>query len=263
LSAKTVVSCRGTAEKVKPLTDKKRKDDLNQLFNSIDSIHCVSKDMADTVKKYGASENKIFVNTPAINTEVFQRNNEYKDSGEELQILTIGRFTFQKGYLIGLLAMQELKNKGLKFKWKIVGDGPLSEELIYHINALELQQQVVLLGKQNRDEILSLYNEVDVFLLTSVYEGIANVCLEAMAMELPVISTKSGGMEEVIVHGENGLLCEVYDPADIVSKVQDIATDFAFRKRLGVSAKQTILNNFTLKKQVDIFEKQYISLVNN
>jgi colanic acid/amylovoran biosynthesis glycosyltransferase len=109
------------------------------------------------------------------------------------------------------MAMQKLKNEGINFSWKIVGDGPLKEELLYHIHALQLQDCVELVGKKNRDEILDLYNNVDVFLLSSVYEGIANVCLEAMSMELPVVSTKSGGMEEVIIHGENGFLCEVYD----------------------------------------------------
>ncbi len=178
-------------------------------------------------------------------------------------MLTIGRFTFQKGYLIGLLAMKELQKQGVKFKWIIVGDGPQLEEIIYHIHALHLQANVVLAGKKNRDEVLQFYNSVDMFFLPSVYEGIANVCLEAMSMELPLVSTKSGGMEEVITHGENGLLCEVYDPLDMANKIASIASDFDERKQLGAQARQTIVNNFTLKKQVDFFEEQYHLLVKN
>ena len=159
--------------------------------------------------------------------------------------------------------MKELKEKGVEFEWLIVGDGPQAEEITYHINALELTENVVLLGKKSRNEILELYNKVDVFLLPSLYEGIANVSLEAMAMELPVVSTKSGGMEEVILHGENGLLCDIYSPADIAAKLQLIAYDFELRKQLGTNARQTVLNNFTLAKQVDVFEEQYQLLVNN
>jgi colanic acid/amylovoran biosynthesis glycosyltransferase len=262
LKTKKVVSCRGTAEKVKPLTDKKRKENLNTIFTYVDAIHCVSVDMANTIVKYGAGVDKIFVNTPAIDTAIFNRAKEYLPNSGSLNILTIGRFTFQKGYLVGLLAIKQLKERGVSFTWQIVGDGPLAEAMIYHIHALELENEVKLLGKKNRDEILGLYNEVDVFLLPSVYEGIANVCLEAMAMELPVVSTKSGGMEEVIIHGENGLLCEIYNPCDIVDKLQNIAMDFSFRKQLGANARQTVLNNFTLKKQVDVFQEQYHLLLN-
>lgn len=263
LRTKMVVSCRGTAEKVKPLTEVKRKERLASLFTEVDSIHCVSKDMAGTIEKYGAKRQKIFVNTPAIDASFFQRKREYQDRDQQFSVLTIGRFTFQKGYLVGLLAMKKLKQDGLNFKWLIVGDGPQSEEIIYHRHALNLEDNVELLGKKNRDQILELYNEVDIFLLPSVYEGIANVCLEAMAMELPVVSTKSGGMEEVITHGHDGLLCEVYEPAAIVHQIQNIATDFPLRKQLGLNARRTIVNNFTLKKQVDVFEEQYRRLVNN
>jgi colanic acid/amylovoran biosynthesis glycosyltransferase len=124
-----------------------------------------------------------------------------------------------------------------------------------------LQDCVELLGKKNRDEILELYNNADVFLLPSVYEGIANVCLEAMSMELPVVSTKSGGMEEVIVHGQNGLLCEVYDVDSIAENVKWLTQNRDLLKELGVQARKTIIESFTISRQVDVFEEQYSKLM--
>lgn len=262
LETKTVVSCRGTAEKVKPLTDAKRKGDLVKLFTSVNALHCVSADMAKTIASYGADERKIFVNRPAVDASVFKRTTEYTNSNI-LHILTIGRLTFQKGYLLGLMAMKELKDKGVQFKWSIVGDGPLLEEITFHIHSLGLTGYVEVLGKKSHHEIIDLYNNIDIFLLPSVYEGIANVCLEAMAMELPVVSTRSGGMEEVIVAGQNGLLCNTYSAADIAFKIESIANDFELRKQLGCNGRKTVLENFTLEKQVDTFEKEYYQLVYN
>ena len=218
--------------------------------------------MAETVSQYMNGTEKIFVNRPSINTDVFKRKENYRNGHFELVILSIGRFTFQKGYLQGLLAMQALRKRGLPIRWKIVGDGPQKEEIMYHIHTLGLHDCVELLGKKNRDEILQLYNEVDVFLLPSIYEGIANVCLEAMAMELPVVATKSGGMEEVIVHGKNGLLCEIYSPASIEEQLLVVANDFEKRNELGIQARKTVVENFTIQKQADIFEAQYYRLVN-
>lgn len=261
IKAKVVVSCRGTAEKVKPVTEPLRKDQLRYLFARVDAIHCVSNDMAATIQPYCTEPEKIFVNRPSVDPAVFKRSRPYDHTGT-LQILTIGRFTFQKGYLIGLMAMRELKNSGIIFKWKIVGDGPLKEELIYHIHALGLEEYVELLGKKTRDEILQLYDTANVFLLPSVYEGIANVCLEAMSMEIPVVSTKSGGMEEVIVHRQNGFLCEIYNPASIAENIKLLAADSHLAKTTGMNARQTILENFTIKQQADVFEEQYAKIIN-
>ena len=260
LQAKLVVSCRGTAEKVKPLTEPNRKVQLRKLFSKVDAIHCVSQDMERTIHPFCDEPAKIFVNRPSIDPQIFKRSIPYSVNKNTLQILTIGRFTFQKGYLIGLISMHRLKEKGVKFSWKIVGDGPLKEEIIYHIHALQLQDCVELLGKKSRDEILELYNAVHVFLLPSVYEGIANVCLEAMSMELPVVSTKSGGMEEVIVHGENGLLCEVYDVNSIAENLEllTVGTDLI---SMGLKARETIIDRFTISRQVDVFEAKYSSLI--
>jgi colanic acid/amylovoran biosynthesis glycosyltransferase len=263
LGNKTVVSCRGTAEKVKPLSQPQRKAQLESLFAAVSAIHCVSQDMANTIQSYCNNYSKIFINRPSIDPDVFKRAKLYTNSDTSLQILTVGRFTFQKGYVVGLMAMKELRLKGIDFTWNIVGDGPQHEELIYHIHALQLQDCVKLLGKKNRDEILDLYNKVDVFLLTSVYEGIANVCLEAMSMELPVVSTKSGGMEEVIEHGKDGLLCEVYNAKDIAEKLNLIANDYETRKQLGIQARKKVLQDFTLQRQVNVFEEQYYRLINN
>jgi colanic acid/amylovoran biosynthesis glycosyltransferase len=258
---KVVVSCRGTAEKVKTVTEPKRKEQLRKLFVKANGVHCVSQDMADTVAPYCDDPQKIFVNRPSIDADIFRRAKPYRVNEGVLQILTIGRFTFQKGYLIGLMAMRKLKDEGILFKWTIVGDGPQREEILYHIHALGLSDCVQLAGKKNRDEILTLYNQTDVFLLTSVYEGIANVCLEAMGMELPVVSTKSGGMDEVIEHGKNGLLCEVYQPDAIAENLKMLAKNAVLRKELGVNARTTVIEKFTISRQVDVFEEQYLKLL--
>lgn len=262
INTKIVVSCRGTAEKVKPISDPDRKEQLKKLFSKVNAVHCVSQDMANTIKPFCNEPAKIFVNRPSIDPTVFKRTKAYSPSSSGLQVFTIGRFTFQKGYLIGLMAMRQLKSEGVRFLWKIVGDGPLKEEMLYHIHALQLHDCVELLGRKNRDEILELYNNTDVFLLPSLYEGIANVCLEAMSMELPVVSTKSGGMEEVINHGENGLLCEIYDPGSIAENLRTLASKPAQLKVLGLNARKTIIERFTISRQVDVFEEEYSQLLN-
>ncbi len=258
----TVVSCRGTAEKVKPLTIPGRKELLTALFSKIDSIHCVSADMAQTIAPYCTDLEKIFINRPSIDIQHFNRTIPYEPKNK-ITILTIGRFTFQKGYLVGLLAVKELQKQNIFFEWQIVGDGPQMEEVMFHIHTLGLQNHVILLGKKNKEEIVALYNNADIFLLSSVYEGIANVVLEAMAMQLPVVSTASGGLQEVIEHNIDGLLADVYDHAALATELISLCGNYEKRLALGSMARQKIIQQFTIGRQIDEFEIVYNGLIKN
>ena len=260
LRAKKMMSCRGSAEKVKLLIDDKRKQKFKELSFEIDSIHCVSQDMAETIKHYGAPGNKIYINRPAIEPDYFTRKKEYRQTGS-IQILSIGRLVFQKGFVIGLLAIKDLKNLFPHFKWIIAGEGGDREELIFHIHTLGLEDHVELVGKKVKDEILKLYEESDIFFLPSVYEGIANVALEAMSMELPVVSSINGGMEEAITHNKDGMLSPNYDHVSMTEQLYELCTDFEKRKRLGEQARKTIEEKFSIKRYIDVFEQEYEKLV--
>lgn len=256
LKGKKVVSCRGTAEKVKLQVDSKRKTDLTTLFSKVDLIHCVSNDMKKTVAPYCNNLDKIFVNTPAIDPTFFQPANKQKEK-DFLTILSVGRITFVKGYIIGFLAIKELKEKGIKVQWKIIGDGPDTDQMLFHIQYLGLQDEVVLMGKRNKDEINETLNHTDIFMLTSFSEGIPNVVLEAMSKEVPVVTTRCGGVEEVIDHSQDGFIVDLYDHAALAKYIGMLAKDKNLCKQTGVQARKKIIEKFTLQQQAEIFEKNY------
>jgi colanic acid/amylovoran biosynthesis glycosyltransferase len=260
LKGKIMISCLGSAEKVKPLSEEGRISKLKYVLNMADSIHCVSKNMRDTVITYGAPENKIYINRPAIDHIFFQRENAYT-SKPFIHILSIGRLFFQKGFPIGLLAMGILKEKFHGFKWTIVGEGPDMEELCFQVNAMGLNDHVLIAGRKNRREVYELYETSDIFFLPSVSEGIANVVLEAMSMQLPVVSSDCGGMAEAITHGENGLLCRNYDYHNMAESIYSLCIDFGKRKRLGERARETIEQSFTLQRYIDVYEREYAKII--
>lgn len=262
IAAKKIVSCRGSAEKVKLLNSKEKQEQTRELFKLVDAIHCVSADMKDTIMPYCQDEKKVFINFPSIDAAIFKRTKVYQLQ-KHIQILSIGRLTFQKGYLTGLMAIKKLKSVIDNFTWTIIGDGPLMEELVFHIHTMGLQNHVVLAGAKGREEIIKAYNTSSIFFLPSVYEGIANVVLEAMSMELPVVCTKSGGMQEVITHNYNGMLADVYDDTALCDNILALTQSEDICKKMGVLARQRIMEQFTLEKQADIFEDMYNKLAKN
>src|SRR5206468_794394 len=104
--------------------------------------------------------------------------------------------------------------------------------------ALKLHDHVELLGAKSRSEVKLLMENSDIYLLPSVYEGIANVALEAMSMELPVVSTRSGGMQEVITHEKDGLLADVYDHETLAQNLFALLQSEDLRLLLGKAARR-------------------------
>jgi glycosyltransferase involved in cell wall biosynthesis len=252
----TVFSCRGSAEKVKILTEPKRAEKLQQAINIASAVHCVSNDMKLTIAPYCSNLEKVFINRPAIDASFFSPNKQ--PSGfNGVSVLSIGRFTFQKGYLIGILAIKKLIDKGFSIQWNIIGDGSQMEEMIFHIHELKLQNHIVLHGKKNKNEVSDWINKSDIFLLTSVYEGIPNVVLEAMAMELPVVTTKSGGVDEVIEHGVDGFIAPLYDIETVSNLLEKFIEDKQLALSLGKAARQKILAEYTLERQLKVFQEEY------
>lgn len=261
LPGKIIVSCLGTAENVKPLTEDGRIEKLNLLFDKVDKIHCVSHKMAETIKQYGANEEKIFVNHPGINTQLFSRKKPYT-MHEHLKILSVGRLVFQKGFLIGILAIAELKKRFKNFTWTIIGEGPEKEQLLFYIHALGLSNHVKLVGKNTRDQIVGFYEENDIFFLPSVSEGLPNVALEAMCMEMPVVCAACGGIDEVVINNSNGILCNNFDSDAMAQQLLELSMNYEKRKKLGECARKTVEKNFDLKRYIDVYEQEYYKAIN-
>ena len=82
-----------------------------------------------------------------------------------------------------------------------------------------------------------------------------------MAMELPVVSSVNGGVEEVITHNENGILVSNYDYRLMGCRLHELCVDFKKRKQLGQAGRKTVEADFALKRYIDVFEKEYLKFV--
>lgn len=255
-----VVSCRGSSEKIDLLVEKGMNEKLVRVFEKVQAIHCVSNDIRNIITPLCNQAEKIFVNRPAVNTTFFKREGEKKNN-KALAFLSVGRLAYLKGYISGILACNELKKKGYHFTWTIIGTGEQQQELLFYIHTLGLTETIFLAGPKQGDQIKQAYEQSDIFLLPSFSEGIANVALEAMSMELPVVSTNCGGMPEVILDNENGLIAESYNPYSLAEKLELLLKDEGLRRRLGKAARNTVLDDFAIERQIDIFEEQYKKIV--
>jgi len=121
-------------------------------------------------------------------------------------IINVARLKAQKNQALLISAFAKFVKKNSKYSLLIVGEGNERSNLEALIDQLDIKDSVFLLGY--RKDIYSLYAVSDLFVLTSYIEGFPNVCIEAMAFGLPVISTRVAGVPEIIVEGENGWIVQ-------------------------------------------------------
>ena len=145
-----------------------------------------------------------------------------------------------------------LKKKKHVFRCLIVGDGVCKNTLIESLDSLGVGDVVTLMGQQPQEVVRKLLEDASIFALPSIIteggrrEGIPVALMEAMAMELPVVSTKTVGIPELIDHGVEGLLVEQKNPADLADALETLLTKKELRYELGRSARRKIIREFNI-----------------
>jgi glycosyltransferase involved in cell wall biosynthesis len=138
----------------------------------------------------------------------------------------------------------------------IVGDGPGREYLESRVRALGLRLSVRFLG--HRNDAQRVLAAMDVFLLTSLSEGLPNAVLEAMACGVPIVSTRVGGVEELVDEGVSGFLVPVRDVDGIAAAVARLGADPMLRRRMGVAGQTKARAEFRLERMLDDYERFYM-----
>jgi len=215
---KTILSQRGFHINVRPFVNIENKLFLEGVFKNIDGFHSVSKAIQEKSNEIYASPSKIdHVVYSGFDTDSFQTKTTWNIS-KQLQILSIGRDHWKKDYRTALLAMYLLKERKIPFHYTIVGVKN-SEELLFLVNDLHLKDNITFLDSISQGKVYEKMLDSDLFLLPSVEEVIANVCIEAMLSKLPVLSTDCGGMSELIVDSETGFLVPTRNPKALADKI--------------------------------------------
>ncbi len=177
-------------------------------------------------------------------------------ASELIRILAVGQLKEKKGFQYLIQACRSLKDLGYDFECGIIGEGPLHQALDEQIRTLKLEGNVTLYGALPHQEVIQKYRQASIFVLPSVLgadgdrDGIPNVILEALAMQLPVISTAHSGIPEVIQNGVNGLLVSPTDAPALASALVRLIDNPGLRRTLGATGRQVVLDRFDLERNV-------------
>lgn len=177
-----------------------------------------------------------------------------------IKVISVARFVPVKDHLTALKAIRALiDNIGETFsiKYLLVGFGELEEEIRRTIKDLTLQDHAEII--LNPPNIYDYYSSSDIYLSTSLTEGLSNSIMEAMKFSLPIVATDVGDNKELIVSGRNGFLTKVGDIEDISAKLSKLIVDDSLRVQMGLNSYVYLKDNFSIEK----FKQRYIELIEN
>ena len=221
------------------------------------------KASSSLVEKYSFNRKKVFTvhNGIDINDFLKQRNYSSSKKSKRKVIGTVGSLCPQKNHRLFLdmakIVLERSENKQIKFL--IIGRGPLRNELERYSKGLSIEANVVFTGE--REDILELLQSMDVFVMTSLYEGLPNAIIEAMAAGVPVVATDVGGNSELVINRETGFLCRSNDAKALVEKVIGLISNENAAQQLGKKGREKIVKEFTVEKMVNQTENIYRELL--
>ncbi len=161
----------------------------------------------------------------------------------------VAALTQEKGhkYLIDAAALVVRDVPDARFV--ILGEGELRPSLERHVKDLHLDKHVVLPGF--RADILSFIKSFDVFVMSSLFEGLGTSLLDAMALSKPTVATETGGIPEVVSHGETGLLVPTRDAKALAAAISTLLKDPERRTRMGLAGLERVRRLFSAEQMVE------------
>ena len=241
------ISARGRQFTIDPLLNEEYKSKLIDIINGSTKIHCVSKALSDLVKTFSHRANTVVIYN-GIDTEIFRCEIEKSQSLKSINLIFIGSLIWRKSIDSALYIFHRFLSEGGRGTLHIVGDGPEKPRMFSTINNLNLNDNVIYHGKKTEEEVAEILKSMDVLILTSLAEGLANVILEAMATCTVPVATNVHGNPEAITHGEDGFLFPPLSISEPVKYLLQLYHDPDLLTKMKIKAREKVESMFTMEK---------------
>jgi glycosyltransferase involved in cell wall biosynthesis len=228
-------------------------------------ITCGENMKMNLIKNCGFPEDRVISIPTGVERKFFEvkRNKDmavkYGLSKDSPIITNVGILRSVKGHEITLQAVKSVIKGVPEAKFLIVGDGPARERLENLVDELSIREYVIFTGFVR--SIPEIYSFSDVIVLSSWSEGLPQSLIQAMAAGVPVVATAVGGVPEVVIHGQTGILVEAGDSHGLAEGIIKLLKDPELCKRLTEKAKQHVMDKYTIDHMIEKIEALYLELL--
>jgi glycosyltransferase involved in cell wall biosynthesis len=214
---------------------------------------CTDANRRHLVEEIGLPPSQVWLCRHGVDPDRFSADRSDPQIG---RILSIGRLVPKKGFDVLVRACGEMRRRGSDFELRIIGGGPLRDELLALAQAEGIADLVHLPGSMSQAEVAAELAAAEVFALSPVVmpdgdrDGIPNVVLEAMAAGVPVVASAISGIPEVIADGVNGRLVAPRRPDLLADVLTELLSDAAQRARLAAAGRRFVSEEWSWSRAV-------------
>jgi colanic acid/amylovoran biosynthesis glycosyltransferase len=218
--------------------------------------------MRGVVEGLGFAHDDVTVWPQGVDTEHITFRDGRRD-GEGFHALSVARLVDFKGIDVSLRAVAAARTRISGLHYTVIGEGERRAELEALAAELGIADIVTFAGARPHDEVLAAFQKADVFVLTGRVdsegqkEGQGVAPLEAAATGLPVLAARAGGLTEVVVDGQTGILVEPEDFEAAGAALVRLAADAPLRERLGAAGRDHVQRSFSQDHSIDVIEQVY------
>lgn len=229
-------------------------------------VFCVSEDLITACRAAGIASDRLTLLENGIDARAFRRSRSPLEARiqlglppQGLLIGAVGRLSAEKGFDHLLHAAAKLVEQGRDGRVLIVGEGEERERLQALAAERGLKDRVFFPGWVA--DVRPYYEAMDVFVLSSLREGLPNVLLEAMAMEVPVVATRVNGVPQVIQDRQNGRLVEPQNADALASAIAELADNLWLRERFRQMGRIAVETLFSFETRIHKLKAAYDELL--
>ena len=226
-----------------------------RVYRASRRVICISEHVREQVLAGTGPTCRTSVVYNGVDPNLFAPGTEAEPAG--LTVLSVGNLIPIKGHELLIRAVASLVADFPGLILEIIGDGAERSRLEILTQQLNVVDRVKFLGRKSRREVAAAMQQCTVFALPSRYEGLGCVYLEAMAVGKPVIGCRGQGIAEVIQQGSNGFLVGPDNELELKLALAMLLGDEKRRRNLGIAARDTILDRFTLAHQAETLARIY------
>lgn len=225
-----------------------------RVYRNASQVICVSEHVRERVLAGTGGNCRTAVVYNGVDPALFTPPSSETNS---LLILSIGNLIPIKGHEHLIRAASSLAAEFPSLCWEFIGDGPERRRLQALADELQVSDRVRFVGRRPRSQVADALRRCTIFVLPSRYEALGCVYLEAMSTGKPAIGCRNQGIAEVIQHGWNGLLVGPDNQTELIQAISMLLRDEPGRRKMGIAARNTILQRFTLAQQAKNLARVY------
>jgi colanic acid/amylovoran biosynthesis glycosyltransferase len=233
------------------------------MVGNVEQVTAGTSFMRGVIEDLGFAAEDITVWPQGVDTDRIALRAASRDTRDAFHALSVARLVDFKGVDVSIRAVAAARSRIAGLHYTIIGDGERGGDLQRLAKELGVDDIVTFAGPRSHDEVLAAFADADVFLLTGRVDGDGQkegqgvAPLEASASGVPVIATRVGGLTEVVLDGETGLVIEPEDSAAAAAALVRLAGDAALRTELGTRGRAHVERSFSQAQSLDVITGLY------